>query len=437
MNDRIFYSWQSDLPNATNRGFIQGALEQAAKSIRSDGTLAVEPVVDRDTQGAPGSPDISATIFEKIDTSSVFVADVSNIAPAGNSGGLLSLFRSKRARPVPNPNVLVELGYAVGKLGWSRIVLVLNTAFGPVEQLPFDLRQRRVCCYRSSPGDTERAPERKRLAGVLRGTLVEVLSVPAVHQQDSEDIVAQVAHAAELIPKPQSIEHPIYRWDVMAREPDDTNRDGWRRAARHCTVRVFSEDLLVNGAFQPANENAFKTDVASFFSGEYPELDDPSPRGVRLYNRSPDLSFDREWTWGTAGRVGVVGFAATLPTVNAPTIYSVADVASDIARFLRLASKMLRNSPASVWLELSAPDLPFVWSGAATIRASRTQTFAPESKPGGTAEAIVVKQLDAGEMLAGREREVTSELVQIALTHVHRVRVERDAVAALLQREEA
>jgi len=31
----IFYSWQSDLPNATNRGFIQEALERAARNIRS------------------------------------------------------------------------------------------------------------------------------------------------------------------------------------------------------------------------------------------------------------------------------------------------------------------------------------------------------------------------------------------------------------------
>ena len=30
----IFYSWQSDLPNSTNRGFIQAALEQAAKDHR-------------------------------------------------------------------------------------------------------------------------------------------------------------------------------------------------------------------------------------------------------------------------------------------------------------------------------------------------------------------------------------------------------------------
>lgn len=62
----LFYSWQSDLPNSTNRGFIQRALEDAAVKIAADDTVAVEPVVDRDTQGVPGSPDIAATIFGKI-----------------------------------------------------------------------------------------------------------------------------------------------------------------------------------------------------------------------------------------------------------------------------------------------------------------------------------------------------------------------------------
>ena len=51
MRKTIFYSWQSDLPNATNRGFIQKTLEKAAAAISSDESIDVEPVVDRDTAG--------------------------------------------------------------------------------------------------------------------------------------------------------------------------------------------------------------------------------------------------------------------------------------------------------------------------------------------------------------------------------------------------
>ena len=73
----VFYSWQSDLPNVTNRNFILQALENAAKALRNDGSLQVEPVIDRDTVGVPGSPNISETIFGKIDQARVFVCDIS------------------------------------------------------------------------------------------------------------------------------------------------------------------------------------------------------------------------------------------------------------------------------------------------------------------------------------------------------------------------
>ncbi|MDY6781140.1 MAG: hypothetical protein SW833_01055 [Cyanobacteriota bacterium] len=60
---KVFYSWQSDLPNSTNRGFIEKALENAVKLIHNDESIEVEPVIDRDTVGVPGSPDIANTIF--------------------------------------------------------------------------------------------------------------------------------------------------------------------------------------------------------------------------------------------------------------------------------------------------------------------------------------------------------------------------------------
>jgi hypothetical protein len=77
MKQIVFYSWQSDLPNASNRGFIQRALESAAQAIKADDAVEIEPVVDRDTQGVPGSPEIASTIFSKITAADVFVADVS------------------------------------------------------------------------------------------------------------------------------------------------------------------------------------------------------------------------------------------------------------------------------------------------------------------------------------------------------------------------
>src|SRR5258708_6149027 len=73
----IFYSWQSDLPNSTNRSLIQQALENIGKAITADKTIDIDPVIDRDTQGIAGAPDIAKAIFGKIGAADVFVADVS------------------------------------------------------------------------------------------------------------------------------------------------------------------------------------------------------------------------------------------------------------------------------------------------------------------------------------------------------------------------
>src|SRR2546423_856115 len=169
MEDRkriVFYSWQSDLPSKTNWGFIQEALERAIKAIHKDDEIEIKPVIDRDTQGVAGSPDISKTIFSKIRQADIFVGDVSIIGsvPIGNNA----------FRAMPNPNVLVELGYALGVLGEDRIVMVANQAFGKLESLPFDLRPRRVHGY-YMPVEDEPASARKVLQDKLTIALTEIL----------------------------------------------------------------------------------------------------------------------------------------------------------------------------------------------------------------------------------------------------------------------
>lgn len=165
MKKIVFYSWQSDLPNPTNRSFIQIALERATAAIAQDDTIEVDPVIDRDTQGLAGSPDISATIFKKIALADVFVADVTIIG------------RTDGGRPTPNPNVLIELGYAIRCLDYSRVVLIYNTAFGAISDLPFDLKTRRVLAYEMGAETAEKSEERKRLTNTLKNALVAALSI--------------------------------------------------------------------------------------------------------------------------------------------------------------------------------------------------------------------------------------------------------------------
>lgn len=95
LSSTIFYSWQSNLPNKTNRSFIQKCLESAANEINREMVIESRLKIDADTSGAPGSPDIIHTILNKIDSSAIFIADVSLVGKE------------------PNPNVMFELGYAM------------------------------------------------------------------------------------------------------------------------------------------------------------------------------------------------------------------------------------------------------------------------------------------------------------------------------------
>lgn len=181
MDFTVFYSWQSDLPNATNRGFIEKALEIAAKLIRDDESIRIEPVIDRDTIGVPGAPDIAETILRKIEQSQVCVCDVSITN------------ESDPSRPTPNPNVLIELGYALKALGPSRIIMVMNTAFGGPELLPFDLRMKRVVTYNAPEAAKERATERRRLGSVLERGLRAIIE--EVETQLTEDVLDQATES--------------------------------------------------------------------------------------------------------------------------------------------------------------------------------------------------------------------------------------------------
>jgi hypothetical protein len=128
-----FFAWQLDTPSEHNKRFIWKALVQATQKVAEVREAELSPRPESDTQGVPGTPNIVQTIFERIRQCSVFVADMSFVGTT--SGG--------RGKKIPNPNVLIELGYASRSIGWDRTVLVLNEAYGPAGNLPFDILQHR------------------------------------------------------------------------------------------------------------------------------------------------------------------------------------------------------------------------------------------------------------------------------------------------------
>ena len=125
----IFYSWQSDVK--ANRNFISDCMKRLPQKLAD--FAAIE--ISRDTEGIAGAPNIGDTIYEKIDHADIFVADVTII----NS--------DTTGRKTPNPNVLIELGYAIKTLGWNRIILLYDRDFGTVEELPFDINHQRMTGY--------------------------------------------------------------------------------------------------------------------------------------------------------------------------------------------------------------------------------------------------------------------------------------------------
>lgn len=119
------------------------ALQEALKRLPADATLenalrdaTVE--LDKDTQGVPGSPPVVDTILRKIEGCAAFVADLSFVGESKEG------FKNASGRPrqFPNPNVLIEYGYAVRCHSHEKAVGIMNTAYGKPdpESVPFDLR---------------------------------------------------------------------------------------------------------------------------------------------------------------------------------------------------------------------------------------------------------------------------------------------------------
>jgi hypothetical protein len=177
-----------DRPPKLNRWFIEETIKDAIKKIKAESTSAAEmkldpaPAVEEQEKGADPDGDppddeivyqwgatggsravlVAETILDRIAKSGVFVADVSFVGEITTADG--------RKKLLPNPNVLIETGPAA-RTGeqWNRIVLVLNTAFGTVDQLPFDLKHRtcRIQYELTDTKDPGKAIKRRDLAKKL------------------------------------------------------------------------------------------------------------------------------------------------------------------------------------------------------------------------------------------------------------------------------
>lgn len=128
---KIFWSWQSDIDGDISRHFIKECLKNAVDQLNEETTFESRMEVDHDTKDVLGSPSITETIFNKIKNCTVFVGDLTPIASTGKN------------KKVMNPNVAIEIGYALGLLGDDKVVTIMNESFGSLDDLPFNLRHKR------------------------------------------------------------------------------------------------------------------------------------------------------------------------------------------------------------------------------------------------------------------------------------------------------
>jgi hypothetical protein len=202
----VFWSWQSDLPRETTRDFIEQAIE-AAISVASDGlhiSPSDRPEIDEGVKGSPGMAEIAATLFGKIATATLFIADVT------------PLYRMPTGKALPNPNVSTELGYAAHALKWANLLAVMNTAGGwKVEDLPFDLKHRSGTITYELP---EGAPDdvRKMVRTALVQDLADGISL-ILKQRFTTDILTTPDETPEQLEAWRQWVHDA--WTVKAQLP--------------------------------------------------------------------------------------------------------------------------------------------------------------------------------------------------------------------------
>jgi hypothetical protein len=157
INKQIFFSWQSDLNRTRHQKFIENCITEAIDKFNLC-SRTIKYNLDQATRNLPGSPDIVDSIFNKIENSDIFICDISPIAFLENG------------KAIPNPNVLIELGYAGKTLGWDNVICVCNLQETKIEQLPFDIRQKRIATYSLKSGDSK-PNESKKLIKVFDSAL--------------------------------------------------------------------------------------------------------------------------------------------------------------------------------------------------------------------------------------------------------------------------
>lgn len=174
MNEfKIFFSWQSDLSSNKTTRFIDECLTEVESILQN--IVSIKP--DRATEGLTGSPDITESIFSKIDDADLFIADLSIV----NKFIVQDENTEENRKFTPNPNVLLETGYAARALSWDRVICLFNQQYGNPNDFPFDIDHRRMTPYQFT--QSTREDEKKRIVKIIADTVLQLIVAGGVKRR--------------------------------------------------------------------------------------------------------------------------------------------------------------------------------------------------------------------------------------------------------------
>ncbi|MEZ2442795.1 hypothetical protein AB6805_13820 [Chitinophaga sp. RCC_12] len=147
MKYKIFYAYQSDIPKEYGDAFIEGALDKATERILKEQKIKVEVI--KGFQDTPGNTVLIDEMLRRSRDADIVLVDLTiTSSKIWNQGRIIPIGKWKEIRILnkgedkvsPNPNVLLETGYAWALKGSFRTILVMNEAYGSAEKLPVDLK---------------------------------------------------------------------------------------------------------------------------------------------------------------------------------------------------------------------------------------------------------------------------------------------------------
>ncbi|SHI81597.1 hypothetical protein SAMN02745194_01147 [Roseomonas rosea] len=159
---RVFFSWQSDLPQGPTTLAVRAALRSAASQIEAD--HPVDIVIEEATSNSAGSPYIPFELADKIRRADIFVGDITTVARISEDG-----------KSLPNPNVTFELGVASAHLGWQRIIMLFNEELATLDKLPFDFDRHRISKFRIKEGTAAQKAGAAKLSELMKAAVERIL----------------------------------------------------------------------------------------------------------------------------------------------------------------------------------------------------------------------------------------------------------------------